>query len=436
MTSTQATDSAPAQLRSIEADITAGRLDVARAALERLMTAASADPRLYLTAAMLALRENDPQRQMAALARAVQVAPGWWPAWAELAKVLSVQEHFGEALAAAQRLAELAPGEIEALEIAVAVANSAGDTARARQYLEAALTLRPGDFAIRRALGIALDKLHAHVEAEQLWRGVVADHPDNVAALGWFAVSLIALKRNAEAVEVLERALLLEPGNPGLSFHLTLARGETPTTQPIGTVQQLFDEYARRFDQHLEGKLHYQLPRLVADIIRAQHPQLDISVLDLGCGTGLFGAQLGAIKGAFVGVDLSRNMLEKAMKYNVYSRLRLNDLLVELREIAAGSFDYVAANDVFIYVGDLSEVIPATYRVLRPGGRFIFSCETAEENEGPLVLRKTRRFAHSRSSVEKLCQTAGFRNQEVQHLDLRHDGPNGIIRGFMVIAQK
>jgi len=107
-----------------------------------------------------------------------------------------------------------------------------------------------------------------------------------------------------------------------------------------------------------------------------------------------------------------------------------------MREIAADSFDYVTANDVFIYVGDLTEVIPATYRVLRRGGRLIFSCETADENEGALALRKSRRYAHSQDSVEKLCVAAGFRRLEVQHIDLRHDGPNGIIRGFLLLAQK
>ena len=36
----------------------------------------------------------------------------------------------------------------------------------------------------------------------------------------------------------------------------------------------------------------------------------------------------------------------------------------------------------FIYVGDISAVIPAAFTVLRHGGALIFSCETADEAEG------------------------------------------------------
>src|SRR5262249_11420550 len=156
---------------------------------------------------------------------------------------------------------ELAPGELAALEVAVAVANTAGDAASARRHLQTALTLRPGDLAIRRTLGIVLDKLHAHAEAEVIWRGILDEIPDDVSALGWRGVCLIALGRRDEARVLLERALALAPDHPDLPFQLALARGETPPTQPLGSVQRLFDDYANRFDAHLQDTLRYQVPQ-------------------------------------------------------------------------------------------------------------------------------------------------------------------------------
>ena len=424
------------QLRAIETDIAAGRLQQAAAALNAAAAGAPQDARVYLTGAVLAHAAGNAQQELLSLKRAVQLAPQWWPAFAELAKALARQERLGEAVAVANRAVELAPRELAALETAVAVANSAGDPASARRHLETALALRPGDLGIRRALGVVLDKLHAHADAEPLWRGILAEHPDDVSALGWLGVCLIGMGRFDEARAPLERALELEPAHATLPFHLAIARGETPAAQPLATVQQLFDDYANRFDAHLEGKLQYRLPSRVADIIRKRHPALDISILDLGCGTGLLGAQLGAIKGAFVGVDLSRNMLEKAKRLGVYSRLRMNDLVAEMGEIASASFDIVTANDVFIYVGDISAAVQAAHRVLRPGGALIFSCETARESEGALVLRASKRYAHARSAVEALCRDAGFRSCTIETLDLRMDGDSGAIEGFNVVAEK
>jgi len=429
-------DATHMRLRAIEADIARGRLAEAAAALNGVAAAAPQDPRVYLTGAALAHAAGNQPQELLSLKRAVQLAPQWWPAYAELAKALLRQERLGEAVAVANKAVELAPREMFALEVAVAVANGAGDAAAARRHLQSALVLRPGDLAIRRMLGIVLDKLNEHAAAEELWRGILAELPDDVSALGWRGVCLIALGRNGEACVSLERALQLAPEHPDLPFQLARARGETPPSQPLASVRQLFDDYANRFDVHLRDALQYRVPELVAQIIRKRHPELDISVLDLGCGTGLLGTQLGPIKGALVGVDISRNMLDQAARLNRYAELRQGDLLGAMHEFAADSFDYAVANDVFIYVGDPTASIEASWRVLRPGGALIFSCESAREDEGALVLRASKRYAHSRSSVESICRAAGFLRITLESIDVRLDGEQKPIPGFLAIAEK
>ena len=429
-------DATHARLRAIEADIGAGRLAEAAAALNAAAAAAPHDPRVYLTGAVLAHAAGNPQQELLSLKRAVQLAPQWWPPYAELAKALLRQERLGEAVAVANKAVELAPHEMLALEVAVAVANGAGDAATARQHLQAALALRPGELGIRRMLGMVLDKLHEHAAAEELWRGILAELPNDVSALGWRGVSLLGLGRNSEARASLEQALQLAPEHPDLPFQLARARGETPPSQPLGSVRQLFDDYANRFDAHLRDTLQYRVPELVAQIIRKRHPALDISVLDLGCGTGLLGTQLGSIKGALVGVDISRNMLDKAARLKLYAELRQGDLLDAMREFAADSFDYAVANDVFIYVGDPAASIEASWRVLRPGGALIFSCETAREDEGTLVLRASKRYAHSRGSIESTCRAAGFRSTTIEAINVRLDGNGQPVAGFLVVAEK
>jgi predicted TPR repeat methyltransferase len=200
-------------------------------------------------------------------------------------------------------------------------------------------------------------------------------------------------------------------------------------------MQELFDKYAPRFDAELVGALKYRVPRRVAEFIRQRSPSLDVSILDLGCGTGLLGVYLGGVAGAFIGVDLSARMIEQAARHRVYTELRQTDLLDELRAAPAGTYDYVTANDVFIYVGDVSEVIPAAFKAIRPGGALIFSCETAQEAEGALVIRPSKRYAHSVSSIQAFCRDAGFESCAIETIDLRYER-GAPIAGFIVIAAK
>ena len=218
-------------------------------------------------------------------------------------------------------------------------------------------------------------------------------------------------------------------------FREAVARGETPRTQPAALVAELFDGLAERFEKHLIGRLQYRVPHRVADIGLGRPPQRRLDLLDLGCGTGLLGMFLGRLDGNLVGVDLSARMLDQAAPLGLYSELRQTDALAELRDTPAGRYDCIAACDVFIYVGDLSDLIPAAFRALRPGGALIFSCEEAQAAEGELRLRASGRYAHSRASAASLCRGAGFADCAFEDIVLRFEADQPIA-GYIAIAEK
>lgn len=423
------------RLLAIETLIRAGDLTRAAEALAQARAIAPGDVRLCLAEAALARSARDGGREIAALRRAVALTPRWPVAHVELSKALARDDKFEEAVAAANKAVELAPNELATREVAVAVANQAGSYADAERHLRAASALRPEDLEIARALASCLSTLKRFAEAEPLYRRVLAADPRNPSALANLGECLTELGRRDEAIVCLERALERVPHNAALQFNLAVARGETPPTQPNELTQMLFDEYSARFDKHLAGTLKYRVPRRVAEIIRARHSDLRIDVLDLGCGTGLTGVYLGGIGGALVGVDLSAGMIERARRHGIYTQLRQGDLREELRESAPGSYDCVIANDVFIYVGDIAEVVRAAFDVLRVGGALIFSCETAADAEGDFVLRASKRYAHSHAYVERLCRGAGFDPVGFEEIDLRIEG-DAPIPGFVVVAEK
>ena len=119
-------DTILARLRAIEADIHAGKLESAAAALNALRTTAPLDPRIYVTGAVLARAAGNSGYEIMSLQQAIALAPHWPPAHIAMAKALSRAGRHADAVAAANSAVELAPRDLTTLEVAVAVANAAG----------------------------------------------------------------------------------------------------------------------------------------------------------------------------------------------------------------------------------------------------------------------------------------------------------------------
>ena len=184
-------------------------------------------------------------------------------------------------------------------------------------------------------------------------------------------------------------------------YYLAALRGgEVPEAPPRHYVQSLFDGYADGFEEHLVEVLNYRAPAILVDELRRMQRQFE-RALDLGCGTGLCGALLKPLSKTLHGVDLSRNMVERAAARGVYDSVVQADVAQYLADTEQ-SYDLVLAADVFIYVGALEPVFAGVARVMPPGGVFCFSVEACDE--GPdLALRPSLRYAHSRGYIHKLA---------------------------------
>jgi len=99
-------------------------------------------------------------------------------------------------------------------------------------------------------------------------------------------------------------------------------------------------------------------------------------ILDAGCGTGYL-ARLLAKAGASVdGVDLSEKQLDAARADQSRAKLDIRyhqGDLGDLRSFREGMFDVAVSNIVLQDVRRLPEAVREIHRVLRPGGRFVFS---------------------------------------------------------------
>ena len=142
------------------------------------------------------------------------------------------------------------------------------------------------------------------------------------------------------------------------------------------------------------------------------------SVLDLGCGTGLLGFEIKDICTTLIGVDLSDNMLCEAKFKNVYSKLHKAEITDYLAKSHL-NFNYFMATDVFIYVGDLSDVFRLIKSRNKRSGTLIFSTEHTIEHG--FHLQKTGRYSHSKTYIESLCEEFDYEISQYSLVDLRKD---------------
>jgi SAM-dependent methyltransferase len=95
-------------------------------------------------------------------------------------------------------------------------------------------------------------------------------------------------------------------------------------------------------------------------------------ILDAGCGTGRNLKPLFLAGSTAVGIDFSHRMLQVARRQRDNSPVALADLQASL-PFFSRSFDAVLCALIGEHLGDLRVVFDEFYRILKPGGRLVFS---------------------------------------------------------------
>lgn len=274
-------------------------------------------------------------------------------------------------------------------------------------------------------------------DAEVCLRKALVIAPDHVGALYYLGFSLYRRNATEDAAQCFRRILTIQPGHANAAYFLSMmGMSEAPRQSPAGYVKELFDGYADKFEDHLVGTLRYSAPdvmnRLVRETLGSDEIMLDI--LDLGCGTGLCATRFADIARSLVGVDLSERMLEKAQKLGIYTDLVRADVGSFLAERDNASCDLALAGDVFVYIGELTEVFHACARVLRNGGLLSFSIERSDD-EAAYTLRKSGRYAQRPDYIAGLAMTAGLRVSAVEDFTLREEFGVGIPGQLYVLSK-
>lgn len=99
-------------------------------------------------------------------------------------------------------------------------------------------------------------------------------------------------------------------------------------------------------------------------------------VLDLGCGQGYMARVLAEAGADVVGIDISEALVERARRYETEKPLGIvyrTDDARALASVGDAEFDLVVCNLSLMDMPELPRVFGSVRRVLRDGGRFVFT---------------------------------------------------------------
>jgi len=136
--------------------------------------------------------------------------------------------------------------------------------------------------------------------------------------------------------------------------------------------KMLFDDWAARYDAWFETPACQAVRRYEAELVKELlQPRAGETLLDAGCGTGVFTQDFLAAGAAVTGLDISAPMLDVARKKTgglPFFGVRGDMLHLPFLD---GSFDKAVSVTALEFIGDARRAVDELFRVTRRGGRVV-----------------------------------------------------------------
>ena len=134
-----------------------------------------------------------------------------------------------------------------------------------------------------------------------------------------------------------------------------------------------------------------------------------MSVIDLGCGSGVVSCELARIAypGKVTGIDLSESMLEQARWFqdcNQVNNITFQQGSAYELDFPDASFDFVNVRLLFQHLDEPSRVLAHLYRLLKPDGRL---CVLDADDGGVIFYPEPDSFTAFRQAVVAAQQARG-----------------------------
>ncbi len=197
-------------------------------------------------------------------------------------------------------------------------------------------------------------------------------------------------------------------------------------TKNIGVNNAIYDDYGNRWYTaqddpvallRAESVVKTKWTLDILDLLKNPH----LRILDIGCGGGFLSNALARQGYKVTGVDLSKESLEVAKKYDITKSVKYIAADAFQLPFADESFDVVTAMDFLEHIEDPARAIKEFSRVIRPSGFFLFHTFNRNWLAGLIVIKMVEWFVRNTpprmhilrlfikpSELHTYCQNAGL----------------------------
>lgn len=193
----------------------------------------------------------------------------------------------------------------------------------------------------------------------------------------------------------------------------------------LNATQKYYDEWSDTYDLTL-SKWKYTVPNKAINLLKRKLKHKPTKILDLACGTGLFGEKLIKFynKSQIYGSDISQKSIEIAKEKKIYKSLSKIDF--EKKRIYRSKFDLVSLIGAMTYCKNYNKLFSNISNYLKENGHFIFSHR--------LDLWKKHKFINVLESFEEDFKIINI-SRPCNYLPLNKDFTNQI-KVRLVLLQK
>ena len=319
------------------------------------------------------------------------------------------------------------------------VLRAQGQLKKAAASYKRAILLKPDYADAHNNLGSVWKALGKEDEARACFARALACKPGNADTHYNLGVLCSDAGMRDEAARHFQLCLDLDPddsrGARMLLAHLGLT--SVPERTPQAQLLTIYDVRSRFWDRESTYFGH----TLVAEGLQKYAGAANLDILDIGCGTGLVGAQVRPLAGRLDGIDISLAMLEKARDKKIYDRLAQADLVAFMSGHKT-SYDAVLSAATLIHFGNLQAVFQAAALCLRDKGLFVFTLFSHEAGGGDFSVASNDKLAqsgcytHSADYVERLAPECGFSVEVLEKPVHEHDEGGNPVPGLLVVLRR
>ncbi len=136
-----------------------------------------------------------------------------------------------------------------------------------------------------------------------------------------------------------------------------------------------YKKWAKDYDTHPNPHILVEHQ----DFVKLTDPQKNEKILDAGCGTGKYTEEFYRAGSDVIGIDFCPEMLEIAKRKNPQIEFLKHNINRGF-PFKASRFDKITCGQTLKHIRSLNPVLAEFYRILKPGGKLIFSVTHPEIN--------------------------------------------------------